>query len=442
MYYHHKITKFNRFRKVNGQCPDNEYCVNAQILLFTFIRNEENNRLRIKFSVACKRKLEKLLLFLLYSLNNIFTMASVADHLRRPASASTVATNWSHHTTQSIGHHIPHRHIPVIKGDVNFVNTYETTENSEDNSVSSTYIKEVLQRLSQLTFDSIDHEDALEFIYDIFYMHSPFNQDDSRIARLLIENNYCSIVHQCLIEFLQQGIFSTTSIRRSTQFILYTLWNFTGVNIEFRLHLSTNQKFVRFLLEDFYSYLKTIEIERDLHAIIQNLLQSLISIIHNLTLNLNHFNVNQLFSQLNQLLFEQELNKKTERFRLTIFLCLINLNPKQITQNLDTYQSIMKLLFHFLKKLLQQEIFLLHTGLSAWILANAINKLPIDIVLEDDNRLYSFIILFKRGMREEKLQASLTINRAIEKSAHAKELVEQDSTCWNLFQQFQIFLVE
>lgn len=372
-------------------------------------------------------------------------MAAILDRLRRPASASTVATNWSHHTAQSIGHHIPHRHIPVIKGDVNFVNTYETTdfdENDENSIVSSAYIKEVLQRLSHFSFDSIDHEDALEFIYDLFYMHSPFNQDDSRIARLLIENDYCSIVHQCLIEFLQRGIFSSTSIRRSTQFILYTLWNFTGINIEFRLYLANNQKFVRFLLDDFYSYIKNIQVDENFQPIIQNLLQSLVSIIHNLTMNLNHFNTNQLFSQLNQLLFEQELIKQTERFRLTIFLCLINLHSKQISQNLDKYQSSIKLLFYFFKKLLQQEIFLLHTGISAWILANSINKLSIDIVLEDDNRLCSFIILFKRGMREEKLQASLTLNRAIEKSTHAKELVQQDSTCWNLFQQFKVFLDE
>jgi hypothetical protein len=83
---------------------------------------------------------------------------------------------------------------------------------------------------------------------------------------------------------------------------------------------------------------------------------------------------------------------------------------------------------------------MISTGLSAWVLAYAINKMPVDIILIDDNRLYSFMILFKRGMREEKLQASLTLNRCIQKSIHAKEILEKDTTCWNLFQEFKIFL--
>jgi hypothetical protein len=83
---------------------------------------------------------------------------------------------------------------------------------------------------------------------------------------------------------------------------------------------------------------------------------------------------------------------------------------------------------------------MIRTGLSAWVLAYAINKIPIDIILIDDNRLYSFIILFKRGMREEKLQASLILNRCIQKSIHAKEVMEKDITCWNLFQQYKIFI--
>jgi hypothetical protein len=66
--------------------------------------------------------------------------------------------------------------------------------------------------------------------------------------------------------------------------------------------------------------------------------------------------------------------------------------------------------------------------------------MPIDIILIDDNRLYSFIILFKRGIREEKLQASLILNHCIQKSTHAKEIMEKDVTCWNLFQQFKIFI--
>jgi hypothetical protein len=118
----------------------------------------------------------------------------------------------------------------------------------------------------------------------------------------------------------------------------------------------------------------------------------------------------------------------------------MNLNAKQVYQNLNIYQPTFKLLFHFLKKIVQQEILMISTGLSAWILAFAINKMPVEIILVDDNRLYSFMILFKRGMREEKLQANLTLHRCIQKSTHAKEIMEKDLTCWNLFQQFQVFL--
>jgi hypothetical protein len=367
-------------------------------------------------------------------------MAAFLDHFRRPASASTVKTSWSKSTSLSIGHNVPHRHIPVIKGDVNFVNTSNITESNDDDAVPSHYIKEILDQLSQLSIDSIDHEDALEFLYDLFYMHSLYNQDDSRIARLFIESNYCSIVHNCLIKFMNNGIFSNTSIRRSTQFILYTLWNFSGISIEFRLYLSNNQKFIEFLIQDFLEYLKNLKTQEYPIAIINNLIQSIISILHNLTLNINHLNINQTFDIINQLLFEQESIKTNERFRITLFLCLINLNAKQVYQNLQIYQLTFKLLFHFLKKIVQQEILMIRTGLSAWVLAYAINKIPIDIILIDDNRLYSFIILFKRGMREEKLQASLILNRCIQKSIHAKEVMEKDITCWNLFQQYKIFI--
>jgi hypothetical protein len=367
-------------------------------------------------------------------------MAALIDRFRRPASASTVATSWSHQTSLSIGHNVPHRHIPVIKGDVNFVNTTNITESSDDDAVPSYYIKEILERLSHLSIDSIDHEDALEFLYDLFYMHSPYNQDDLRIARLLIESDYCSMAHQCLIEFMNNGIFSTTATRRSTQFILYTLWNFTGVSIEFRLHLSNNQKFIQFLLVNFLDYIKSLKTEQNPIHVIDNIIQSIISIVHNLTLNINLLNNKQAFDIINQLLFEQESIKANERFRITLLLCLININAKQIYQNLNLYQSTLKLLFHFLKKIVQQEILMISTGLSAWVLAYAINKMPVDMVLEDDNRLYSFIILFKRGMREEKLQASLTLNRCVQKSTHAREIMEKDLTCWNLFEQFKIFL--
>jgi hypothetical protein len=367
-------------------------------------------------------------------------MAALLDRFRRPASASTVATGWSQHTAVSVGHNVPQRHIPVIKGDVNFVNVANAIESNDEDAVPSYYIKEVLERLSQLSIDSLDHEDALEFLYDLFYMHSPYNQDDSRIARVLIENDYCSIAHQCLIEYMNNGIFSNTSIRRSTQFILYTLWNFTGISIEFRLHVSNNQKFIQFLLTNFLDHVKNLKTEQNAAHVIDNILQSTISILHNLTLNINLLNNKQAFEIINQLLIEQEPIKANERFRITLLLCLININTKQVNQNLSVYQPTLKLLFHFLKKIVQQEILMISTGLSAWILAYSINKMSADIVLEDDNRLYSFIVLFKRGMREEKLQASLTLNRCIQKSAHAKEIMEKDLTCWNLFEQFKIFL--
>lgn len=367
-------------------------------------------------------------------------MAAFLDRFRRPASASTVATSWSQHTSVSIGHNVPHRHIPVIKGDVNFINKNNINESDDSDAVPSHYIKEILNRLSQIPIDSIDHEDALEFLYDLFYMHPLYNQDDSRIGRLFIENDYCTIVHHCLIEFMNIGVFNNTSIRRSTQFILYTLWNFTGISIEFRLYVSNNEKFLKFLIENFLEYLKNFQTEKYPVPIIENLSQSIISIIHNITLNINHLNTEEIFNILNQLLFEQESLKTNERFRLTLFLCLINLNAQEIYQNLSNYQLLFKLLFHFLKKIVQQEILMIKTGLSAWILANSINKLPIDIVLQDDNRLYSFMILFKRGMRDEKLQAGLTLNRCIQESIHAKDLIEKDLTCWNSLQQFQVFL--
>ncbi|CAF0723963.1 unnamed protein product [Rotaria sp. Silwood1] len=370
-------------------------------------------------------------------------MAESLKQFHRPTSASTVATNWSQGTSTSIGHNVSHRHIPVIKGDVNFVNTSNTTEaTGDDDAVPSHYIKEILDRLSKLPVDSIDHEDALEFIYDLFYMHSPLNQDDSRIARVLIECDYCSIVHRCLIEFMKTGIFSNASIRRSTQFILYTLWNFTGISMEFRVYVSNNGTFVKFLLINVLEYLKNLKTEQNLATIKDNLIQSIISIIHNLSININHLNIEQTFHIINQLLFEQKPIKSTERFRVTLLLCLINLNGKQVYENINIYQSTFKLLFYFLKKIVQHEILMISTGLSAWVIAYAINKMPIDIVLTDDNRLYSFMILFKRGMREEKLQAGFTLNRCIQKSTHAKEIIEKDGTCWNLFQQFKVFLHE
>ncbi|CAF0933636.1 unnamed protein product [Adineta steineri] len=367
-------------------------------------------------------------------------MAKFLDYSRRPASASTVATTWSHSTSVSIGHNVPNRHIPVIKGDVNFINTNNTTEFTDDDAVPSHYIKEVLDRIAQLSINSIDYEDALEFIYDLFYMHSPCNQDDSRIGRLLIEHDYCSIVHHCLIEYIKTGIFSNISSRRSTQFILYTLWNFSGISIEFRLYLSNNQKLIQFLLTNLLDYLKNLNTEQYPIAVINNLIQSIISIVHNITLNKNHLNIEQTFHIINQLLLQQEPRKTNERFRITLLLCLMNLNSKQIYQNINIYQSSFKLLFHLLKKIVQQEILMISTGLSAWIIAYALNKMPIDIILMDDNRLYSFIILFKRGMREEKLQAIITLDRCVQKSIHAKEILEKDTTCWNLFQQYKIFL--
>lgn len=366
-------------------------------------------------------------------------MAALLDVFHRPASASTVATSWSHHTSASVGHNVPQRHIPVIKGDVNFVNTSQPMDSEDDEAVPSHYIKEILEQLSQSSIDSIEHEDALEFLYDLFYMHSPYNQDDSRIARLLIEGDYCSIVHQCLVEFMNQGVFSNTSVRRSTQFILYTLWNFTGISIEFRLHVSNNQKLIQFLLIDFLGYVRSLKAGQDPPPIIENLMQSIVSIFHNLTISINLLNIKQAFEILHQLLLEQEPIKANERFRITLLLCLINLNPKRVNQNIDIYQAPLKLLFHFLKKIVQQEILMISTGLSAWVLAYAINKMPVDIVLEEDNRLYSFMILFKRGMREEKLQASLTLNRCIQKSPHAREVMEKDVTCRNLFEQFKVF---
>ncbi|CAF1459755.1 unnamed protein product [Adineta ricciae] len=358
---------------------------------------------------------------------------------RRPASASTT---WSQHTSRSVGHNVPHRHIPVIKGDINFVNTVNADESTSDvdNAVPSHYIKEILDRLVQLPINSIDYEDALEFIYDLFYLHSPYNQDDSRIARLLIESDYCSTIHRCLIEFMKNGIFSNPSIRRSTQFILYTLWNFTGVSVEFRLYVSNHQNLVEFLIYDLLSHIKALDNEQYPVSIINNLIQSIISILHNISLNINHINIEQTFPVINQLHLQQESTKSNERFRITLLLCLIHLNPQEVYKNLDIYQTAFKLLFHFFKKIVQQEILMISTGLSAWIIAYALNKLPVDLILQDDNRFYSFMVVFKRGMREEKLQACLTIHRCIQKSSHAKELLEKDVSCSSLFQQFKVFL--
>ncbi|CAF3275147.1 unnamed protein product [Rotaria socialis] len=338
-------------------------------------------------------------------------MATSNNSFRRPASASTVATNWSQNTSVSVGHNVSNRHIPIIKGDVNFVNASSTAEPDSDDAVPSHYIKEVLAHLSQSPIDSIDNEDALEVIYDLFYMHSPLNQDDSRIARLLIESDYCRKVHQFLIEFMKNGIYSNPSIRRSTQFILYTLWNFSGTCIEFRVHLSTLQYFVQFLLINFLEYLTNLKSEPLYTSLTENLIQAIISIMHNLTINVNHLNEEQTFHIIEQLLVEQKPNKTNERYRITLLLCLINLNAQQVYENYNTYQTTFKTLFHFLKKIVQHEILMIRTGLSAWVLASAINKMPIDVVLMDGNRLYSFMILFKRGMREEKLQACITLNR-------------------------------
>ena len=372
-------------------------------------------------------------------------MAVFFDLFRRPASASTVNTTWSQNTSVSVGHQVPNRHIPVIKGDVNFVNTNVSEDGTDNDAVPSHYIKEILDRLSQLPVQSIDHEDALEFLYDLFYMHSLYNQDDSRIARLFIENNYCSIVHQCLMEYMTEGLFSSTSIRRSTQYILYTLWNFTGVSIEFRLYLSNQQSLIKFLLEDFLTHLIDSKSDSQHVAVIENLIQAIISILHNATLNIHHLNVEQTYRRVEQLLLTQEPTKANERFRITLLLCLINLHPKQVSQNSNgpngvIYQSTLKLVFRFLKKIVQQEILMISTGLSAWTLTFAINKLPVEIILQEDNRLYSLMILFKRGMREEKLQAGLALSRCANQSSHAKEIMEKDSTCWHLFQQFKVFL--
>ena len=214
----------------------------------------------------------------------------VLDDYPRPTSAATATTAWSQNTSASIGHHVPHRHIPVIKGDVNFVNENDnSTETDDEESVPSSYIQDVLDRLRQSTIDSIEHEESLEFLYDLFYMHPLYNQDDSRIARLFIDYDYISTIHQFLKEYLKEGIFSTTSIRRGTQFILYTLWNFTGISIEFRLHLANRKTFVQFLLDEFLSNILSLKVDENLLMVVENLRQAIISIIHNLTIESQSF---------------------------------------------------------------------------------------------------------------------------------------------------------
>lgn len=362
------------------------------------------------------------------------------DNMLRPVSASTVATDWSQNTTKSVGHNVSNRKIPVIKGDVNFVNTTSTTDTDSGESVASDYVQEVLDQLSQSPIDSFDHEDALEFLYGLYYIHSPLNEDDSRIGRLLIDSDYCSTVHQCLIEFMKCGIYSDQSIRRSTQYIVYTLWNFSGSSIEFRTYLSTKQYFIQFLIINFLDYLRNLKGEQTFITVTENLIQAVISIIHNLTIKVNVLSSEQVFPIIHELLMEEKAMKSNERFRITLLLCLINLNPHQVYSNYNSYQTTFKSVFHFLKKLVQQEILMFQTGLSAWLLTYAVNKLPIDIVLMDDNRFYSFMVLFKRGVREEKLQAGLVLKRCIQSSTHAKQLIEKDATCWSLFQQFENLL--
>ena len=162
-------------------------------------------------------------------------------------------------------------------------------------------------------------------------------------------------------------------------------------------------------------------------------------------MNLNHLPIDSTYRRLEKLLIELTPSKNNERFRITLLLCLIHLNSKQVNQHLlqsndQIYQTTLKLLFRLLKKIVQQETLMISTGLSAWIIVSAINKLPSDMILQDDQRLYSLMVLFKRGMREEKLQSSLAINRCLHQSDHVKEILENDTNCWTQFQQFQLFL--
>ena len=367
------------------------------------------------------------------------------EGIARPASASTAATNWSNNSSQSIGHNVPHRQIPIIKGDVNFIHNPTSEDPSEHESISSESIKDLLERLTQIPISTSDHEGILEFLYELFYMNPLYNQDDSRIARIFIENDFVAMAHQCLAEYLRQGIFSTATIRRSTQFILYTLWNLTGISVEFRLYLTNKRSLVEFLLEELLQYLTGLEADDEFQLIIDNLIQSVLSILHNITLNVHHLNIDTSYDYLKELLAKQDASKVTERFRLTIFLCLINLNPRRVAHHLtntsnDVFASTLTSLFRFLKKIVQQEILMIRTGLSAWLLVNSINKLPADFILQDDNRLYSLMVLLKRGIRDEKLQACSALNRCIRQSIHAKQLIEKDVNCWKLLQQYQNLL--
>jgi hypothetical protein len=366
------------------------------------------------------------------------------EQIRRPASASTEATRWSQNTSASLGHRVPQRHMSIVKGDVNFVGNTLISSNHTDN-VPSSDITDMLEQLSRSTSDTNDHENVLEFVYDLFYMHSLYNHDDLRVARLLIEGKYASIVQPYLMTYMTQGIFSTTTNRRSTQYILYTLWNFTGVSIEFRFYLSNQQTLIEFLLDDFVRTLIDMKSNGQFVCLIDNLIQSIVSILHNLTLNINRFNVEPIFDRVNNLLVQHVSNNGNERLRVTLLLCLIHLHPEHVHEYLNhshtcIYRATLKLLFRFLKKTVQQECLMISTGLSAWLLVYAINKLSVDIILQDDTRVHSLMILFKRGMYEEKRQACLALNRCLKQSIHVKDIIEKDVTCWNLFQQYRLVL--
>lgn len=330
------------------------------------------------------------------------------------------------------------RQLSVIKGDVNCLLNFGPHEKLEVPSRNK--IEEIFRRLENSAIDSSEHHDALEFLHELFYINSSFNEEDFRNSKIFLEKNFLEICENFLFQYLKVGIFSSCSIRRSTQFLLFTIWNLTGVSVEFRLDLTRRTKFIEFLIEKFLKTLLEIQVEEKLCLIVENLIQSIVSIIHNVTLSVGFLDAERKYEFFKSLLVENDSSKISERFRLTLFLILTNLNPKRVVHHLqnfsnDVFSATLLSLFRFLKKIVQQQGFMIRIGLSAWILVNAINKLSTDFVVQDETRIHSLLVLFKRGMKEERAQAFISLDRCLRQHPKIKEVLEKDLHFWTNFQQ-------
>ncbi|CAF1567399.1 unnamed protein product [Didymodactylos carnosus] len=357
----------------------------------------------------------------------------------------------------SVGHKIPVRQIPVIKGDINYMSTddsdyseYDNMEtNNEENIKQLRLLIEDIQisvKVLETNYESDEITESLEFIYSLFYDYS--SKDNPIFAHTLVEENYCTQAQKLLTYYVKTGIFSNPNIKRSTQFIMYTLWNFSGISDKFRLCLA--QKFPLSCLFDFLqpSFTPTMNSNND-QAILKNLKQAAISIIHNISLlSTAEIYFKHMVNYVEQLdVFMTHTDNK--RMKLTALLCLIHLYLSKLkNENVDfslQYKNVFKLLFQTLKECVKEQKVMITTGLSAWLITYALNKIIhlslIATKIIDEHAIYSLMVLLKRGVIDEKFESGIVLLNLIhQQPIKTIQILKRDKACWKLFEHMRPYL--